>query len=119
MTTLDPQDSYATLINTFVVKPEQADELVKILHEAATVMRRLDGFVSANLHVSTDRTKVVDYAQWRTLEPFRSMHANAEAQPHIRAAASLAESYDPVFHTLRYADIQSADSVRRTPGLVT
>lgn len=104
MTTLDPKDNYATLINTFVVRPERVDEPVEMLHQASTVMRRLDDFVLANLHVSTDRTRVVNYAQWRTFENFKAMHANADARPHIQAAANLAESYDPVFYTLCYAD---------------
>ncbi len=104
MTTLDPTDNYATLINTFQIQPERADKLVEILHKAAAVMRQLDGFVSANLHVSIDRTRVVNYVQWRTFENFKAMHENAEAQPHIKEAADLAESYDPVFYTLRHAD---------------
>ncbi len=47
MTTLDPRHNYATLINTFQVKPEHADELVGILHGATEVMRHMKGFVSA------------------------------------------------------------------------
>ncbi len=104
MTTLDPQHNYATLINTFQVKPEHADELVGILHGATEVMRHMKGFVSANLLVSTDQTRVVNYVQWRSHDDFKAMHANADAQPHMQAAAKLAESFDPVFYTLRYAD---------------
>lgn len=108
MTTLDPTDTYATLINTFQVEPENADELVELLHEAASTMRKLYGFVSANLHLSTDKTRVVNYVQWRTHADFEAMLKNPDAQPHMAAAASLATSYDPVFYSLRYADHPSA-----------
>ena len=104
MTILDPNDGYATLINTFQVKPENADRLVAILHEAAATMRRLPGFVSANLHKSTDGTRVVNYVQWRTHADFEAMQKNPDAQPHMKAAADLAESFDPVFYTLLHAD---------------
>jgi hypothetical protein len=38
------------LINTFFVKPDKAEELVKLLVRAtAEIMRHQDGFISANL----------------------------------------------------------------------
>ena len=32
------------------------------------------------------------------------MYRNPEAQPHMKSAAALAESYDPVLYTLRFSD---------------
>ena len=104
MTTLDPKDDYVTLINTFHVKPERADELAELLHHASEVMSALPGFVSANLHVSEDKTRVVNYAQWRAKADLEAMYRNPEAQPHMKSAADLAESYDPVLYTLRFSD---------------
>ena len=104
MTTLDPEDDYVTLINTFHVKPERADELAKLLHHASEVMSALPGFVSANLHVSEDKTRVVNYAQWRAKADLEAMYRNPEAQPHMKSAADLAEFYDPVLYTLRFSD---------------
>ena len=107
MTTLDPNNNYVTLINTFQVKPECADELAELLHHASAVMRNVPGFVSANLHVSEDKTRVVNYAQWRAKSDLEAMYRNPEAQPHLKSAADLAESYDPVLYTLRYSDERS------------
>ena len=104
MATLDPSDNYVTLINTFQVKPENADELAELLHHASEVMSKLPGFVSANLHVSEDKTRVVNYAQWRAKADMGAMLRRPEAQPHLRSAADLAESYDPVLYTLRFSD---------------
>ncbi len=59
MTTLDPKDGYLVLINTFEVKPENADKLAEILHEASGPIGKMPGFISANLHVSADKTRVV------------------------------------------------------------
>lgn len=103
MTKLDPSDGYAVLINTFTVHPERAEELVKVLAEATATMRSMAGFVSANLHVSRDRTRVVNYAQWRSDADFKAMLGNERAQPHMKTAADLAESYDPMVYALEYS----------------
>lgn len=103
MITLDPNDGYATLINTFEVEPEQADVLIQILEDATKTMRRMPGFVSANLHLSRDRTRVVNYAQWASEGDFKAMLGNAEAQPHMKAAADLAKSFEPVLYTLKFS----------------
>ena len=103
MTKLDPSDGYAVLINTFIVRPEKAEELVKVLAEATATMRNMAGFVSANLHVSRDRTRVVNYAQWRSDADLKAMRENEEAQPHMKAASDLAESFEPMVYALEYS----------------
>ena len=103
MITLDPRDNYCILINTFEVDPQNADKLVDVLHEASEPIGRLPGFVSANLHISDDRTRVVNYVQWRSHADFEAMQKDPDARPHMKEAADLAKSYDPVFYTLRHA----------------
>ena len=39
-------------------------------------MQHQPGFVSANIHVSTDGTRVVNYAQWESAEAFQAMLAD-------------------------------------------
>lgn len=102
MTTLNPSDGYLILINTFEVSPDNADKLVGVLHEASGPIGKMQGFVSANLHVSADKTRVVNYAQWRTRADFDAMQRDPAARPHMKEAADLAISYDPVFYDLRY-----------------
>ena len=108
MTKLDPQDNYVTLINTFKVDPKRSDELLELLHHASEAMSNLPGFVSANLHISEDKTRIVNYAQWQTKGDLDAMYSNPKAQPHLKKAAELAESYDPVHYTLRFSDGRSA-----------
>ena len=67
MTTIQEHAPLATLINVFAVAPERASELAELLRVATEeTMRFVPGFVSANIHVSTDGTCVVNYAQWRS-----------------------------------------------------
>lgn len=97
--TTDP--TVLTLVNIFTVEPEDQQELIDVLAEATTVMRLQPGFVSANLHRSTDRRRVVNYAQWRSAEDYEAMLTNPQAGPHMQRAAQLA-SYDPIVCDVAY-----------------
>ena len=105
MTTLDPGDGHAVLINTFHVAPERAEELLALLVRATDeTMRFRKGFVSANLHVSDDRTRVVNYAQWASREDFNAMLADPQARVHMQETRAVAISVDPVICELRYSE---------------
>jgi len=100
MTTIAQHSQYATLINVFVVEPDRAADLAALLVEATeNVMRHRPGFRSANIHVSTDRTRVLNYAQWDSPEAYGAMLADADARVHMEQAASLASSFDPHLYT--------------------
>ncbi|QRN94369.1 antibiotic biosynthesis monooxygenase [Archangium violaceum] len=101
-TTLDPSAGHLTLINTFTVAPERADELLALLSRATEeTMRHLPGFISANLHVSGDRRHIANYAQWRSRVDYEAMLKSPEARVHMREAAEIAQSFEPVFYELR------------------
>jgi quinol monooxygenase YgiN len=101
MTTIEQNSGYATLINVFTVEPDRAAELAGLLHTATEeVMRHRPGFRSANIHVSTDGTRVVNYAQWDSAEAYRAMLADPTTQKHMVAAAALAISFDPHLYTV-------------------
>src|ERR1700693_4873145 len=69
--TLDASSRYLTFINTFSVEPENADRLVENLQKATEkIFRDQPGFISANLHVSRDRRKVVNYARGRSTKDY-------------------------------------------------
>ena len=103
MTTIVEHAPYATLINVFTVSPDKAAELAALLTDSTeAVMQHLPGFWSANIHVSTDGTRVVNYAQWDSAEAFAAMQANPEAQVHMRAAAELADGFDPNLYTVDF-----------------
>ena len=102
MATLDPKDGYVTLINTFTVDPAKAEALLDELAKATEHgMRKRDGFVSANLHISPDRKHVANYAQWRSRAAIDAMMNDPDAQAHMRQAAGLAISFEPIYYELR------------------
>lgn len=104
MTTLDPNDGYVVLINTFTVDPAKAEALLKVLSDATDKeMRKLPGFVSANLHMSPDKKHVANYAQWRSQADIDAMMKNPDVQGHMRKAAEMAESFEPLYYALREA----------------
>lgn len=101
MTTIERHAPYATLINVFTVESDRATELAELLQRSTDeVMRHLDGFRSANIHVSTDGTRVVNYAQWESAEAFQAMLADAAARVHMEEAAAIATSFDPHLYTV-------------------
>lgn len=105
----DPDQPTIVLINTFTVQPERADPLVALLIEATdAVMRRRPGFVGIKLHVSLDRTRVVNYARWRSKADFDAMLADPKAREHMGKAAALAEGFEPILYTVAHVDDRAA-----------
>jgi heme-degrading monooxygenase HmoA len=101
MTTIERNGPHTTLINVFTVVPERAKELAAALDDATErVMRFIPGFVSANIHVSVDGTRVVNYAQWESAEAYQAMMADPKAREHMGGAAALAVSFDPHFYSV-------------------
>ena len=101
MITLDPNDGFVVLINTFKVEPDRAEELFGALSRATEhVMRHRPGFVSANLHMSQDRRHVANYAQWRSQADLDAMMSDPAARVHMQEAAAIATSFDPIYYAL-------------------
>lgn len=99
MTTIDDSRHYCTLINVFTVAPEKYQELFAALKLATeTVMSKLPGYVSANLHVSDDQKTLTNYVQWATLEDYQNVMKDPGAQHHMEQAAALAISFSPVLY---------------------
>ena len=89
------------IINTFHVAPAQAEDLVAALTRVAKeAMRGAAGFISTNLHVSEDGTRVVNYSQWRSRADIDAMLADPAARAQIQSAARLATSVEPVIYRL-------------------
>lgn len=102
LTTISKTADVVTLINVFVVEPENQQLLVDLLVEATEdTMCKLSGFVSANIHKSLDGTKVINYAQWRSVEDFRAIFKSPEALAHMPAIGKIAKS-DPTLYQVCY-----------------
>lgn len=65
--------SRITLINVFATAPAHFDELFKLLGAQTEKVIKLPGCISANVHVSRDKERIVNYAQWESMEAFQAM----------------------------------------------
>ena len=102
LTTLDPDARYATIIDAYFVAPERTTELLDLLlHATAKILRYLPGFVSANLHVSFDRTRVVNYSQWSSRDAILAARSNPSVAALMNEASGIADSFTPIACELR------------------
>jgi quinol monooxygenase YgiN len=91
-------DEPVTLINVFDVDASKQQELLGVLTEGTEeVMQHRPGFVSVNLLASNDGTRVVNYAQWRTLDDVKATMTHPDAQRYARRAAELAQATPHVY----------------------
>ncbi|WP_327581134.1 antibiotic biosynthesis monooxygenase [Nonomuraea sp. NBC_00507] len=101
MATITTDEKHYTLINIFRVTPENQRRMYDIILDATDVITKFPGYVSANVHLSDDGTRVVNYAQWRTKEDFDAMRAHPSVQEHFAACRALAD-IEPIFCHVEY-----------------
>ncbi|KOT99043.1 antibiotic biosynthesis monooxygenase [Streptomyces sp. NRRL F-5755] len=101
-TTISPDADLITLVNVFTVTPGRQTELADALDRATRdVFLAVPGFVSANLHVSLDGRRVVNYAQWAGEEQYEEALRRTDVRAHIGQVAAIAEAYDPTLVRVR------------------
>lgn len=102
MITLDPNAGYYTLINTFAVKPDDAERLLDELTRATREQfQNQPGFISASLHLDVNRSHVTNYAQWRSQDDYDAATQKDDVKQHMIRAAQLATAFEPIFYELR------------------
>jgi len=90
-TTINPDADCVTLINVFTVDAEKQAELIEALDRATVVViAQRPGFISANIHVGLDGTKVANYARWASVDDFTAMLADPTCREHMDQASALA-----------------------------
>ena len=63
-----------TQITTVKMRPDNQDEVLKLMKERAKFMARQPGFVSVSLHRSDDGGHVVNYVQWTNRQKLEAAH---------------------------------------------
>lgn len=111
MATLSLDNSLTTVIIIFKVKPEQQQELIATIKEFLETVKTQPGFVSANLHQSTDGVKVANYAQWTSMDAYQAFIGNKEVQAK---AVKLREFDSPDSHVY---EIVTSESKVGTPQI--
>lgn len=91
--TIIPAQPICTMINTLIVKPEKQQEVLAYLRQMTEeAVVTAPGFISANFHLSKDGTRIVNYAQWRSVEDLQAMLA--QNQHHVKHMQELTEQID-------------------------
>ena len=79
MPTIAKNNDVITVIIIFAVEPERQQELVDTIIEfLETGVKQQPGFVSSSIHKSIDGVRVMNYAQWQSLEDFKAFANNPE-----------------------------------------
>ena len=73
-----------TLVNTLVVSPEDADQLLAVWATDAAIMKRQPGFISTQLHRGIAGSGTfLNYVVWETVAHFRAAFGNPEFQAQL------------------------------------
>lgn len=94
------EGNLVTLINVFETKPDQQQELIDQWIRFVDQATNEPGLIGAALHRSTDGTRVVNYAQWRSQEDFERFVKKYREQ--MEARRMLAERVDPHTYDVVY-----------------
>ena len=94
------EGNLVTLINVFETKPEQQQALIDQWIRFTEEVKDEPGMIGAALHRSTDGTRVVNYAQWRSGADWDSFLKNYREQ--FATFGPLSERIDPHLYEVVY-----------------
>jgi quinol monooxygenase YgiN len=81
----DKQDCITAIV-TFKCEPEQQKDLAdKVRAYIKDFISEQDGLISSHLHLSICKTRVVNYAQWKSMEHFKAFGEKAKTRPELPA----------------------------------
>jgi quinol monooxygenase YgiN len=81
MPTIAKHNQVITVIILFAVEPEQQQELINAIGEFVEAeVKHQPGFVSSSIHKSLDGLRVMNYAQWKSLEEYKAFLNNSQVQ---------------------------------------
>jgi hypothetical protein len=88
----------AVFVNVIEVNPSRYDELVAILKEGNdTVIRGRDGFISALIVASPDRSRVITVARWKSAEAVQVLQNDTVVASYVKRTAAVATANPAVF----------------------
>ena len=113
---IDAGGGLVTLINAHACRPENQEQLIELLLEAAAnAYSHLPGFVSASIHQSADGIRVTNYAQYRTREAVAAIQASPAVRQYIEriGASGLVTGFEG--HAYAVAGVVTPAAVSRDP----
>ena len=118
-TTLDRELDVVTVINTFTVAPENQQPFLDAQHgEFRKLAGQIRGSVVANLHRGGSGRRVINYAQFRTLEDVHAWHTSDLMKQHRPVIAPYIERVSPGLFRVEHVAGRGPDAARITEGAV-
>ena len=91
-----------TLINVFVVEPDDQAKLMKLLKEGTeTFFSKEPGYIATSFHASRDGRRVVNYGQWRSAQDIEGFRSKPEIGEYFKRVKELAQ-YESVVCEVSY-----------------
>ena len=97
-------DGICTQITTVKLPPGKQDEVLNLMMERARFMATQPGFVSVNLHRSTDGSHVVNYIQWQNAEQLKAAHHSPEFRKKWPRFGQIADEIEPCLYEVVFAE---------------
>jgi heme-degrading monooxygenase HmoA len=93
-----------TQITTVKLPPENQDEALAVMIERARFMATQPGFVSVNLHRSTDGSHLVNYIQWTSPERLKAAHQSPEFRKRWPQFGELTDEIEPCLYEVVHTE---------------
>lgn len=89
MAIIDQYRSLLTVLSEYEVTPDECDRLAQEMTSFFKGRVKGEvGFISANLHTTLDKKKIVNYAQWKSEEDYQKYLANGDLQNEAKFFSS-------------------------------
>ena len=98
MPAIRQDNSVVTQITTVKMRPDNQDEVLKLMKERARFMAKQPGFVSVNLHRSEDGSHVINYIQWTDKERLAAAHHSPEFRKKWPRFGELVQDVEPALY---------------------
>src|SRR5436305_8261592 len=93
-----------TQITTVKMRPDNQDEVLKLMKERARFMATQPGFVSVSLHRSEDGSHVVNYVQWKNREQLADAHHSPEFRKKWPRFGELVREAEPCLYKVEHVE---------------
>ena len=86
MAIISAENNCITAIVTFQCEPEQQTDLAeKVRAYIRDFISQQEGLISSHLHLSICGERVVNYAQWQSMDHFKAFGEKAKSRPELPA----------------------------------
>lgn len=102
MIEITPNSGLTTLINLFVVEPNNQNKLIETLKEGTeTLLSKQPGYVSGSIHKGMDGHHVVVYSQWGSPQAIEAFQKNPEVGAYFKRVRAIAQ-FEPIIYDVSY-----------------